>query len=181
MSEITPIENPLGDRASMAKMLADFIGVQQELPKIKKSKRVSLGNRSYTYASLEDFITTARPILNKHNFVLTQKVFSNATQGVCVETLLIHSTGLIMRSGELSIPIPMQGNVAQAIGSAETYARRYSLSAILGIADADDDDAQVYGQSQPPHMPVNQNNKFFNQRQQILNQQQINQQQINRL
>jgi len=56
-----------------------------------------------------------------------------------LETVLMHASGEWV-SSELAInPIK---NEPQAIGSALTYARRYALSAILGIATDEDDDAE---------------------------------------
>jgi hypothetical protein len=61
-----------------------------------------------------------------------------AEGGIGVETLLVHGP-----SGEwvsCCLEIPVIKADAQAVGKAITYARRYSLGAIVGIAPQDDDD-----------------------------------------
>ena len=55
---------------------------------------------------------------------------------IMLDTALLHSSGQWI-SGQLLI-IPVK-DTPQGIGSALTYARRYSLSAIVGIATEDDD------------------------------------------
>lgn len=57
---------------------------------------------------------------------------------VVVRTRLIHSSGQWIES-DLSIPVSMGKNSAQSIGIATTYARRYSLMAIAGVAPDEDD------------------------------------------
>lgn len=58
--------------------------------------------------------------------------------GVEVETILMHASGQWM-SGVFSVPASKQD--AHGYGSATTYARRFSLSAVCGVAPVDDDGA----------------------------------------
>ena len=91
------------------------------------------------YADLQSILDATRPALNRHGLFLFQRVMSSK-DGVSVETCVTHSSGGTMSSGVLFIPVISPKNPAQAFGSAETYARRYSLSAFLGVnADEDDD------------------------------------------
>jgi len=68
-------------------------------------------------------------------------------------TTLAHSSGQFMQ-GQLSIPVETMKNlsVAQAVGAAISYARRYHASSILGIASEDNDAArsQDNSPSSPP-------------------------------
>jgi hypothetical protein len=59
---------------------------------------------------------------------------------VNVETVLMHESGEWIK-GTISL-IP-KADDPQSVGSALTYARRYSLSAILGVASEEDDDANA--------------------------------------
>lgn len=62
----------------------------------------------------------------------------NTDKGVGVQTIIVHTSGQYIVFGPLSVPADKQN--AQGLGSAETYARRYSLCAVFGIvADPDDD------------------------------------------
>ncbi|HIW72661.1 MAG TPA: ERF family protein [Candidatus Levilactobacillus faecigallinarum] len=66
-----------------------------------------------------------------------------ATSGdhsVSVSTFIIHSSGEYMIFEPLTIPADKRD--AQRFGSAETYARRYSLSAAFGISSNVDDDGE---------------------------------------
>lgn len=74
----------------------------------------------------------------------TQEVVST-DNGVSVSTIILHKSGEYMQFDPLAIPA--QKKDPQGYGSAETYARRYSLSAAFGISsDIDDDGNQA---SQP--------------------------------
>lgn len=59
---------------------------------------------------------------------------------VAVETVLMHSSGEWI-SGIVKLPVAKQD--AQGVGSAITYARRYGLSAILGVVSDEDDDGKT--------------------------------------
>ena len=59
---------------------------------------------------------------------------------VCVETQLNHASGQWMRGKLVMKPVK---NDPQAIGSCLSYARRYSLSAMIGVYADDDDDGNL--------------------------------------
>jgi len=59
-----------------------------------------------------------------------------------VETILLHASGQWM-SGSFSVPTAKQD--AHGFGSATTYARRFSLSAVCGVAPVDDDGNAAVG------------------------------------
>lgn len=57
--------------------------------------------------------------------------------GITVECVLLHESGETIRGGKLHVPAAKHD--PQGFGSAMTYARRYSLMAVCGIAPEDDD------------------------------------------
>lgn len=57
--------------------------------------------------------------------------------GITVECILLHESGETIRGGKLHVPAVKHD--PQGFGSAMTYARRYSLMAVCGIAPEDDD------------------------------------------
>ena len=65
------------------------------------------------------------------------QVVHNPENGVGVETILMHGSGEWLSGGVVFVPVSKAD--AQGYGSALTYARRYSLSAITGVAPEDDD------------------------------------------
>lgn len=87
----------------------------------------------------------------------TQEVTTN-DNGVAVSTIIMHSSGEYMQFEPLSVPVSKKD--AQAFGSAETYARRYTLSAVFGVtSDVDDDGneaAKHPGKQQTAKRPVHQ-------------------------
>lgn len=106
------------------------------------------------YADIEAILQAVRPALNKHGLFLSQTVTTD-TGNVSVETVIMHESGDCLRSGVTQIPIGPNKNMAQAAGSAITYARRYSLAAFLGVsADDDDDGNAVAPQAQPAPAPA---------------------------
>lgn len=97
------------------------------------------------YATLQDTLNKARPLLAKHGLALIQSPGGNDGR-ITITTLITHSSGQWLRLDEISVPF--DGN-PQAAGSAITYLRRYSLWAALGVAGEDDDDGNVAVQNQP--------------------------------
>lgn len=65
------------------------------------------------------------------------QVVHNPDHGVGVETILMHASGEWLSGGVVFVPVVKAD--AQGYGSALTYARRYSLAAITGVAPEDDD------------------------------------------
>ncbi len=87
------------------------------------------------YADLATIINVVRPVMSKHGLALTQHP-AFAEGMVHVTTLLSHSSGQWMQS---CVSSPVGKVDAQGVGSAITYCRRYSLAAIAGISQEDDD------------------------------------------
>ena len=87
------------------------------------------------YADLHAVIKSAFPHLSKHGLSGSQgnEVIVGA---ICVTTTLMHSSGQWLRS---KVKLPLSKKDAQGVGAAITYGRRYGLSAIVGIAQYDDD------------------------------------------
>jgi hypothetical protein len=103
------------------------------------------------YASLDAILDAARPVLSKHGLALSQEpVFQDGLAGVI--TRIIHTGG---ESRESTLLLPLRDQSAQGVGSALTYARRYAVSSVLGIAaDDDDDGAQASKPSNEKFAPV---------------------------
>lgn len=89
------------------------------------------------YAPLNDILNLVRPLLSKHGLSVLQSP-SGDGQNVTVTTLITHESGEWIESDPLTLKADKA--TAQGAGSAITYARRYALSAMLGISSEDDDD-----------------------------------------
>lgn len=88
-----------------------------------------------SYADLAEVLNTVRPVFTKHQLAITQ--WPMYAEGVAsVETVLTHASGEFI-SNVASCRVTKDD--AQGVGSAITYLRRYSLAAVAGIAQEDDD------------------------------------------
>jgi hypothetical protein len=88
------------------------------------------------YADLGNVMDACLPALNEAGIALIQPTGEDE-HGRYVETILIHG-----ESGEsltCRVPLMVSKNDMQGYGSAVTYARRYGLMAMAGIAPEDDD------------------------------------------
>ena len=93
-------------------------------------------NQYATLASIRDTVT---PVLAKHGLSVVQG--TETVDGYfALYTRLLHESGQWIES---AYPLPMHLDKPQAMGSAMTYARRYSLAAICNIVGDDDDDAEA--------------------------------------
>jgi hypothetical protein len=98
------------------------------------------------YADLAGIRDTVIPALTANGIAVVQTLDADA-----VLTRLMHASGQWIES---RCPIPAQADM-QKMGSAITYARRYSLSAICGIAADEDDDANAATVPAKPAAVVN--------------------------
>jgi len=125
--------------ATIGELAKALAAAQGEFDKIAAERIGQEGHRKYKYADLASFLAAARESLSKHELALIQKP-SNVDAMVCVETVLAHSSGEWISS---FLAIKAANNTAKGVGSAITYARRYSLGAMLGLAPDDDDDGTL--------------------------------------
>lgn len=97
------------------------------------------------YVSLPKLLATVRPVLAKHGLAISQRIQAEDTR-LILQTVVHyeHDREILVVA---SYPVPLQGN-PQQVGSAITYARRYSLMAALGIMGDPDDDGNLAA-SQP--------------------------------
>ena len=97
------------------------------------------------YATLGDVLNEVRPVLAKNGLSILQMPSGDGGL-VQLTTLIMHTSGEWIET-EPIVMRPEKPN-AQGMGSVLTYARRYSLSAILGVASEDDDDGNQASQPQ---------------------------------
>lgn len=93
------------------------------------------------YATLTAVMEAARPALSQNGIALLQSttVETEPVMRVGVTTMLMHASGQWIRG---TLHLKPVNDTPQAVGSALTYARRYSLSALVGIVADEDDDAE---------------------------------------
>ncbi len=120
---------------ALAKAQAEICGAT------KSAVNPHLKNR---YADLAEVWLACRAALSKHGLCVIQTARSTSTgMGICLVTTLGHQSGEWIR-GEMFIPAAKPD--AQGLGSALSYARRYSLASMVGVYGEDDDgETAVHG------------------------------------
>ena len=92
------------------------------------------------YSTIADYLNAINAALWANDLFLTQSVCKSEV-GISVSTKIIHKSGEWIESDPCVLPVEKPN--AQAVGSAISYARRYSLAAFLGLASGLDDDDGV--------------------------------------
>lgn len=125
--------------ADIGELAGALAAAQAELPAaIKGSVNPHLKNK---YADINSVYTAIREVLPKHGLAVIQTMLPTDGSKAHVRTMLAHKSGQWI-AGECVMPLDRQGG-AQGMGSAITYARRYSLSAIVGVVTEEDDDGNA--------------------------------------
>lgn len=119
-----------------AKIAPALLAAQKEMPNVAKDSKNPFFKNSY--ASLTAVLNAVRPILNAHGITIIQSPIEGKDGLGCLalETILLHESGESISS--ISV-VPLAKGDPQAYGSALTYARRYSLASMTGLATDDDD------------------------------------------
>lgn len=99
------------------------------------------------YATLDTIIDEVRPLLAKHGLVIMQFPGGDG-EHYTLRTMLVHESGEYIESEPLTMK-PVK-NDPQGIGSCTTYARRYSLSAMLSLNTGEDDDGEKASRDSAP-------------------------------
>jgi hypothetical protein len=130
----------------------DLAAAMSEMPTIRKNAAKDMGSKgSIPYANYEQIDRIIRPIEQKYGFC---RIFSTAPldkPGTLMTLKLLHRGGHSISSTRFQPPDPGPGrNETQAIGSADSYARRYLTLAIWNIVTvgADDDGVRASAISQ---------------------------------
>lgn len=135
-----------GDVAKLAAALAKAQGQIDDAS--KDSVNPHFKNR---YADLASVRAAIRRPLSENGIAYVQLPRSTE-KSVEVETILIHA-----ESGQSigeTLRMPLQQQTPQAVGSALSYARRYALMSIVGLA-ADDDDGEAASKPNGARKPAN--------------------------
>ena len=120
-------------KADHANIAAALAAAQAEMGKaLKQSNNPAFRSK---YADLGNVMDACLPALNRHGIAVVQPTGADDA-GRYVETILLHASG---QSLSCRVPLILGKNDMQGFGSAVTYARRYGLMCMAGIAPEDDD------------------------------------------
>jgi hypothetical protein len=111
---------------------------------IKGAEKDGKGNYG-KYSTLGSVVEACKGALVENSISFVQTFEPSEKGELRLSTTLIHASGQFI-SGECTMPLAR--NDPQAYGSAATYARRYSLAAMVGVCP-DDDDGNGAGREKP--------------------------------
>jgi len=123
---------------SIDKIIPALLKAQTEMKDAEKAGRNPVFKS--TYPKLENVWDACKDPLHKNGLVLVQSPQSGPNDTYGVETTIFHSSGQWVRDTLLLKP---SKNDPQGAGSAITYSRRYSLAAMVGVMQEDDDANQA--------------------------------------
>jgi ERF superfamily len=127
--------------SALAKAQAELINPEKSLTATIRTGRPGDGERSFRYAPLSSGLDIVRKTLGQHEIATLQTTAIDQTAGmVHLTTTLAHASGEWIASDWPVCPIAETAN-PQRMGAALTYARRYALFTLVGIAGEDDLDA----------------------------------------
>jgi ERF superfamily len=132
--------------AALAKAQAELSNPEKSLIGFIAASTPREPGRAFRYAPLSSGLEIARKSLGRHAIAIVQTTAIDKEAGlVRLNTVLAHASGEwvasewpVCRIGDLASP--------QRMGGALTYARRYALFTLVGIAGEDDLDAPDLGQ-----------------------------------
>jgi hypothetical protein len=127
--------------SALAKAQAELVNPEKSLTATVRSGRAGEGERSFRYAPLASGLDIVRKTLGQHEIATVQTTAIDKETGVVnLSTMLAHASGEWIASDWPVCPVAETAN-PQRMGAALTYARRYALFTLVGIAGEDDLDA----------------------------------------
>jgi ERF superfamily len=126
---------------ALAKAQSELTNPEKSLVATIRSSFPREGDRTFRYASLSSGLDIVRKTLGKHEIAIVQTTGIDRDAGLLrLTTVLAHSSGEWVSS---DWPVCAIGEIAapHKMGAALTYARRYALFTLAGIAGEDDLDA----------------------------------------
>ena len=127
--------------AALAKAQCELTNPEKSLVGMIPSPSPSVGERAFRYAPLSSGLDIVRKTLGSHEIATVQTTAVDTEAGLIrLTTILAHSSGEWISSDWPVCPVS-ETAAPQRMGAALTYARRYALFALVGIAGEDDLDA----------------------------------------
>ena len=127
--------------SALAKAQAELVNPEKSLIGTVRTGRPGDGERSFRYAPLSSGLDIVRKTLGQHEIATVQTTAIDQTAGIInLTTILAHASGQWIASDWPVCPLAETAN-PQRMGAALTYARRYALFTLVGIAGEDDLDA----------------------------------------
>ncbi len=127
--------------AALAKAQAEIANPEKTLTATIQSPFPREGERTFRYAPLSTGLDIVRKALGRHEIATVQTTAIDNEAGLIrLTTILAHASGEWMSSDWPVCPVS-ETAAPHRMGAALTYARRYALFTLVGIAGEDDIDA----------------------------------------
>jgi hypothetical protein len=127
--------------AALAKAQAEIANPEKSLTATIVSPFARVGIRSFRYAPLSSGLDLVRKCLGQHEIATVQTTTIDRDSGLIrLTTTLVHASGEWVSSDWPVCPVS-ETAAPHRLGAALTYARRYALFTLVGIAGEDDLDA----------------------------------------
>ena len=127
--------------AALAKAQAQLVNPEKSLTGTIRSNQGSGAERSFRYAPLSSGLDIVRKTLSQHEIATVQITSIDETVGIVrLSTVLAHASGEWIAS-DWPVCAISETSTPHRMGAALTYARRYALFTLVGIAGEDDLDA----------------------------------------
>jgi ERF superfamily len=137
--------------AALAKAQAELVNPEKSLVGTIRSGEPGETGRSFRYASLSSGLEIVRKTLSQHEIAAVQTTSIDVSAGILrLSTVLAHASGEWIAS-DWPVCAISETAAPQRMGAALTYARRYALFTLVGIAGEDDLDApDLISRTAPP-------------------------------
>src|SRR5580704_2856293 len=129
---------------ALAKAQAELANPEKSLTATIRSPFPREGDRTFRYASLASGLDIVRKALGRHEIATVQTTAIDEAGLIRLTTVLAHSSGEWVSSDWPVCPAS-ETAAPHRMGAALTYARRYALFTLVGIAGEDDLDAPDLG------------------------------------
>src|SRR5712671_6679024 len=127
--------------SALAKAQAELVNPEKSLTATIRTAGPGAGERTFRYAPLSSGLDIVRKTLGQHEIATVQTTAIDQASGILnLTTMLAHASGEWIASDWPVCPIAEMAS-PQRMGAALTYARRYALFTLVGIAGEDDLDA----------------------------------------
>ena len=136
--------------AALAKAQAELTNPEKSLVATIRPSGPGEAERSFRYAPLSSGLDIVRKTLGQHEIATVQTTAIDQTAGIVnLTTVLAHSSGEWIAS-DWPVCAISETATPHRMGAALTYARRYALFTLVGIAGEDDIDAPDLKAPMPP-------------------------------
>src|SRR3984957_17817575 len=126
---------------ALAKAQGELVNPEKALIATIRSPNPRESDRTFRYAALSAGLDIVRKSLGRHEIALMQTTAIDVEAGwIRLTTVLAHASGEWL-SSEWPVCSLSETGAPRRMGAALTYARRYALFTLVGIAGEDDLDA----------------------------------------